>query len=99
MTLASIELQRARRCLNDFCQRRNRGSQAGAEWQLAADGNRFEICVGKQPVLRLCYERAVWCLTLPRGNGEWLPYPPRPEMETITAVIEELEQAPLHVHW
>jgi hypothetical protein len=48
--------------------------------------------------LRLHLENGRWLLSVPSAGG-WQPYPPRPEAAGIEAVIDELEQAPLHVHW
>jgi hypothetical protein len=99
MEPSSIELHRARRHLRDFCEQRNRMFTAGPEWAVRQGNSQFEVCVREEPVLRLQYVQGVWHLSVPRAAGEWVDYPPRPRLSNIDAVIEELEQAPLHVHW
>ena len=103
MTTSELEVQRARRYLADFCRRRNTLAGAG-QWRLSEQDDalvvdELESPGGRRsPVLRLRFERGRWFLEVPAAGG-WRPYPPRPEAPGIEVVVNELEQAPLHVHW
>ena len=108
MTTVSIELlevQRARKALRAFCARRNQ-----ARLVCTGEGNVVEVreigAVDRQgrpaavhALLRLCFERGVWRIYWWRDTRGWEPYPHLPETDSVTRVIDELEQAPLHVHW
>jgi hypothetical protein len=100
--IVELELQRARRHLEDFCRRRNALSNSGSEWCLSQAGGGFllsQACGDTvTDVLRLQFTAGRWLLSMPAAGG-WRPYPPRPEVEDIESVVAELEQAPLHVHW
>jgi len=104
MTTSVLELQRARNRLAAFCRQRNRLSRGAREWRVSEESDGFVIIevdtlnAHDSPVLRLHYEDGRWLLVVPSAVG-WQPYPPRPEVAGIEAVIDELEQAPLHVHW
>lgn len=96
-----LALQRARRQLQAWCARRNARLEPGHAWCLTAQGETFlvEACAGAVPVFRLCFKAPHWQLFIPRADGGWHPYAPRPEVTSVEAVIDELEQAPLHIHW
>jgi hypothetical protein len=104
MTTSVLELQRARNQLATFCSRRNRLSRGVCEWRVSEDNGEFVIAevdmrnAHSSPLLRLHFANGRWLLAVPAAGG-WQPYPPRPEVAGIDAVIDELEQAPLHVHW
>lgn len=111
MTISLLELRRARRVLDDFCARRNAAStgQAGrlhcrqkgdrlfigeiGPMETAYDSGHFRALV------QLSYQSGQWCLSWSQGKGDWRPYPHLPEAGSIQAVVDELEQAPLHVYW
>ena len=111
MTVSVLELQRARKVLDEFCARRNslmsgsvarlRCSQEGdrlligetAQLEKTNDAGRFRALV------QLSYEDSRWHLFWPLQGGGWRPYPHLPQVDSIQAVVDELEQAPLHVHW
>ena len=57
------------------------------------DSGRFRALV------RISYEDGRWYLFWPQHSGAWRPFPHPPRADTIQAVVEALEQAPLHVHW
>lgn len=98
--LSSLELQRARKQLDSWCRRRNRQPAAGGAWCLeSGDSDLLLRTCGGPAVLRLCRNERGWLLLVPVGAGGWLPYPGLPQAGSIDAVIEELEQAPLHIHW
>lgn len=99
MTLVSLELQRARKQLQVFCEHRNAGLNSGPDWRLSEDSGCLQILLQDAVVLRLVPEQGRWRLLVPQSGRGWQAYPPRPEADNIEAVIEELEQAPLHVHW
>jgi hypothetical protein len=97
----ALELQRARRKLEEFCRRRNALAGAGVAWQLVCNANDWFIHgppAADGPLLRLSFADGRWLVYVPAGDA-WRPYPPLPEASTVAAVIDELEQAPLHVHW
>lgn len=99
-----LELQRARKQLEAFCRQRNRSGMVGSEWCLSQHGSEFLISeYGARhkaaPVLRLRFDDGRWFLSVPLAGDRWQAYAPRPEACSIDAVIKELEQAPLHVHW
>lgn len=107
MNPSLLELRRARKRLEAFCRKRSSSGRAGPTWWLSQNDSAFVISEhtpGRAehevvPVLRLCFDDGRWLLSVPAAAGRWRAYPPRPEAETIDSVIDELEQAPLHVHW
>jgi len=110
VNLSLLELQRARKQLHVYCEHRNRGTNSSSRWStreldecfLITRSGRFDNkgrVLPEQALLKLCYRDAVWQLFLPRAHGDWVPYPPKPEMENFDQVLKELDQAPLHVHW
>jgi hypothetical protein len=110
VNLSLLELQRARKQLQAYCDQRNRGTKSSTHWStrevdhcfLINRSGRFDSkgrVLPELPVLKLCYRGEVWQLFLPRAQGGWMPYPPRPEVEKFDQVLKELDQAPLHVHW
>lgn len=54
-----------------------------------ADGN---------AVFRLDFQQGCWRLYAPAADGDWHAYP-HPALTGLDEVIDELERAPLHVHW
>lgn len=97
--LFSLEMQRARRQLEDWCHRRVPPAE-GCHWSLEDGGSGFLLRrAGGVPVLRLCRTPDRWKLLVPAADGGWRPYPALPEAASVAAVIEELDQAPLHIHW
>ncbi|HHO69425.1 MAG TPA: DUF3024 domain-containing protein, partial [Gammaproteobacteria bacterium] len=40
-----------------------------------------------------------WQLHWPRTGGDWQPWPHLPKYTDLQGIADELEQAPLHVHW
>jgi len=110
VTLSVLELQRARKQLKTYCDTRNRGRKTGARWSAREVEECFLISrqgsadskgrsLPEQVLLKLCYRGDVWHLFLPHAQSGWRPYPPRPEVQQFDQVLEELDQAPLHVHW
>lgn len=49
-------------------------------------------------VFRLTQREARWLIFLPSVDGHWHAYPSR-RLASLEDLIEELEQAPLHIHW
>ena len=111
MTVSVLELQRARRALDEFCARRNALlASSGTRLLCREQGNGLLIgettrtktaydTEGFRALLQVSYQDGRWCLFWPLRGGDWQPYTHLPQVETIQAVVEELEQAPLHVHW
>ena len=111
MVVSVLELQRARKVLEEFCSRRN-AMLSGHATQLRCCPQGDRLLIGEtdqieqthgsggfRALLQLSYEAGRWYLFWPQEGGDWRPYPPLPQVDSIQAVIEELEQRPLHVHW
>jgi hypothetical protein len=105
-----LEWQRVRSYLRDYCEQRNQPGGDGLRWVLEEQNDCFVIRragfavagktgVREEAVLQLCYAAGCWALSMPRANGGWQPYPPCPQVGSLSRLLEELEQAPLHVHW
>lgn len=103
MPVADLELRRARRLLQEFC-----AARAGLHCRCEANAVEIlETGVGTgqaasnaaHPLLRIVHEAAVWKLYWWRDNGCWEAYPHLPQADSVLSVMDELEQAPLHVHW
>lgn len=111
MTVCQLEYERARRALEQFCARRNAPTSVGVTRLIcrqdgddlligeASELNKSTRAKGFRALVRLCYRDERWRLFWPLQCGDWQPYPHLRHAGTIEAVIEELEQAPLHVHW
>jgi len=111
MPVSVLELQRARRALDEFCARRNAlVPRSVARLCCHRDGDRLligeatELAKGNgsggfRALVQLSYQDGRWHLFWPLEGGDWRPYPHLPGVDSIQAVVEELEQAPLHVHW
>jgi hypothetical protein len=106
-----LEVQRARKALQAFCARRN-SSRGDSQARLVcrAEANVVEILesegigqpdgpAGARALLRFSYDRGVWRIYWWCDRGAWEPYPHLSEADSVLRVIDELEQAPLHVHW
>ena len=110
MSVSVLEFQRARRVLEEFCTRRNARlpatagrlmcRQEGDSLLIGETARQKETVDGDhfQALVQLSYQAGSWSLYWPQEGG-WRPYPHLPQAGTIQAVVEELEQAPLHVHW
>ena len=111
MSTTILEVQRARQALHAFCERHNRARSASqAQLVCRAEANVIEMLEtggadphGRQAdayaLLRLSYDRGVWRIYWWRDKCAWEPYPHLSETGSVDRVIDELEQAPLHVHW
>lgn len=110
MSVSLIELQRARKLLESFCEQRSAssGSSAKLNCQQQADS----LLIGEvamvddscgaecfRPLVKLAYRNEKWFLFWPKEGGGWQSWPHLPEAASVQAVMDELEQAPLHVHW
>ena len=107
-----MPLLRAHKQLDDFCRQRNlQAGMAVDSLCCLQDSDNTLILLRKrspdqnsgagnrQVLFRLVLNGLQWQLYWPRENGEWEPYSQLPAATDIKQVIEELEQAPLHVHW
>ncbi len=106
-----MEIKRARKALDAFCERRNLGMRGLAK-QLCCvqDGDDLLLMETRlpgvpsctkalNPLVRVSYCDGGWKLFCPDQRGGWAPYPHLPYANSIDTVIKELEQAPLHIHW
>lgn len=111
MTVNVLEIQRARKVLNEFCARRNAMSSATAA-HLCCRQEAGRLFIGESPLVektndsgwfralvRISYDDGHWYLFWPQHSGTWRSFPPLPRADTIQAVVEAFDQAPLHVHW
>ncbi len=112
MSVLSLVLRRAQTQLDAFCQRRN--AQAGmVRGGLCCREENENVLIlvrervshrnptanDRQVLLRLVLDGSQWQLYWPRSDGVWEAYAQLPCAPDIDRVIDELEQAPLHVHW
>jgi len=111
MIISVLEIQRARKVLDEFCARRNALSSATAA-HLCCRQQAGKLFIGEstlvektndsgrfRALVRISYEDGRWYLSWPQHSGAWRPFPHLPRADTIQAVVEAFEQAPLHVHW
>lgn len=104
MTIHSLILQRAQKLMSEFCQRR---STSSLKLQLLRDGEHLVIMQSNpgatdridRAMLQFRYIDNQWDLYWMRNDGNWEAYPSLPNAGTIEDIINELEQAPLHIHW
>ncbi len=110
MSVSFLELQRARNLLESFCERRS--VSCGPDARLSCQQEGDSLLIGEvagadslpgaerfRPLVKLDYRHDRWLLFWLREGGGWQPWPHLPEAESLQAIIDELEQAPLHVHW
>jgi len=96
MSVSVLELQRARKLLDTFCAQRN---SSGSELACRPEEDSLLLQLNGQSLVRLQLDGAQWRIFWSRDDGQWAPWPHLPACTDIKRVIEELEQAPLHVHW
>ena len=110
MSVSPLEFQRARKLLESFCERRSTSSGSTAKLSCQQKGDSLLIgeaagpedssgAVCFRPLVKLAYRNERWFLFWPQAGGGWQPWPHLPEVASVQTVIDELEQAPLHVHW
>jgi hypothetical protein len=58
-----------------------------------------EASAASVPLVRLAFNDGKWFLYWCGQGGDWTPYPHLPETDSVQRIIDELEQAPLHVYW
>ena len=110
MSVSLLELKRARKLLESFCEQRSVSSGSNPQLSCQQEGDSFVIgeAAGPdrlsgaecfRPLVKLDYRNDRWFLFWSREGGGWQPWPHLSEAASVQAVIDELEQAPLHVHW
>jgi len=110
MSASLLEFQRARKLLESFCERRNASS--GSNTQLSCQEEGDSLLIGEvtgsdkrsdaerfRPLVKLDHRNDRWFLFWPQQSRGWRPWPHLSESASVQTVIDELEQAPLHVHW
>jgi hypothetical protein len=106
ITTTRLEVWRAGKMLRAWCAGRNRGAGTSAD-RLVCVSRDNELHLMRDSrggpeasaLLRLVYDRGDWLLLLPCRDGQWQPYPHLARTQSIDTVIDELDRAPLHVHW
>ncbi len=96
MSLSVLALQRARKQLDVFCRQH---SSPGSELGCRPAGDSLLLHYRGQEVVKLQLNEARWHIFWHRDDGQWVPWPHLPVCDDIKQVIEQLDQAPLHVHW
>jgi len=102
MSVSVLELKRARKLLQSFCERRSVSSGSNAQLSCQQEGDSLllmEVGGRERPLVKLDYRDGRWFLFWSQKEAGWQPWPHLIEAESVQAVIDELEQAPLHVHW
>lgn len=111
MPIVSLELQRARQALERFCATRN-SAQPNTDRSLCCEqhGDTLVLAESRRPagsggppvyvpLVRINYRDGDWLLYWRASGDEWTPYPHLPVTDSVQRIVDELEQAPLHVHW
>ena len=109
-SVSLLEIQRARKLLQSFCERRSASSGSNAQLSCQQEGD--SLLIGEvaaadspsgtgcfRPLVKLDYRNERWFLFWLRDSGGWQPWPHLSEAGSVQRIIDELEQAPLHVHW
>ncbi len=110
MSVSPLEFQRARKLLESFCERRSASYGSNAQLSCQQEGDslllaeviRLDKPSGVEhfrPLVKLDYRNNRWFLFWSREGGGWQPWPHLSEATSVKTVIDELERAPLHVHW
>ena len=102
MSVGVLELQRARKTLDAFCERRNRNAP-GADSRIRCHQEYGDLYLGDsepfRPLVKLSFANGCWFVYVKLTSGDWQAYPHLPCTDSFQAVVDEFEQAPLHVHW
>jgi len=96
MSISLLALQRARKQLEVFCHQR---SCSGNELYCQTEDDSLILQHNGQSLVRLQFDGTQWHIFWRRDNKQWILWPHLPVCNTIQRAIEELEQAPLHIHW
>lgn len=111
MAVVSLEIKRARQALERFCAERNSALQNTGRFLCCQQQDDALVLAESSgpaasavpavsiPLVRLHYRDARWFLYWRTPGGAWAPYPHLPETDNVQRIVDELEQAPLHVHW
>ena len=110
MSVSLLELQRARKLLELFCERRSASPGSNVPLSCQQEGDSLlvgEVCgpdnpsgaESFRPLVKLSYRNDRWFLFWRQEGVGWQVWPHLPEAESVEMIIDELEQAPLHVHW
>ncbi|VAW77665.1 hypothetical protein MNBD_GAMMA15-1461 [hydrothermal vent metagenome] len=96
MNVSNLALQRAKRQLESFCVER---SCPGDTLTCLLENDSLLLANNEQALVRLQLDGARWRIFWRRDKGQWEPWPHLPVCDDMQQVIEQLDQAPLHVHW
>ncbi|TCK17962.1 DUF3024 family protein [Thiogranum longum] len=96
MSLGVLALQRARKQLDAFCLQH---STPGGELSCQPVEDSLLLHCEGQAVVKIQLNETRWHIFWQRDDGQWIAWPHLPVCDDIQQVIEQLDQAPLHVHW
>ena len=104
MSVESLEFQRARRLLDSFCTHRNATDSTATLSCRQQDDSLLLVTTEAHSaafriLVKLDYQGNRWSVFWPREDGSWQAWPHLPETDSVQYILDELEQAPLHVHW
>lgn len=99
-----IAFQRARHVLEGYCSQQNEFRKTRS---LLVESSPPCLLLSERdrkngqahPQLKCCLQADAWNLYYPGREGDWNIYSSLPEVRDIQQLIDELERAPLHVHW
>ena len=97
MSISLLALQRARKQLALFCAQRS--APGGAVLDCHVEDDSLILRQDGQARIRLQADGTRWRIFWCGDDAQWRAWPHLPVCDDIGRVIDELEQAPLHVHW
>jgi len=96
MSVSNLDLQRAKKQLEAFCVER---SSPDNTLSCLSDNESLLLKRNAQVLVRVQRDGTQWRIFWRRNKGQWVPWPHLPVCDDIQQVIEQLDQAPLHIHW
>jgi len=97
VSLGVLALQRARKQLEAFCAQRS--GPTSVLTCRPEGGDSLLLQHNGRALVRMQLDGVQWRVFWHRDDAQWVAWPHLPVCDEFAQVIEELEQAPLHVHW